>query len=378
VSRDALRRTLANVAAVAWKEATIMRHDRAFLAMVSAQPVVMLLLFGFAIRMEPANVPWAVLDRDGTALSRRFVEDVTATGYFRAPEAVRSYAEGRARLARGQAVAFVVIPAEFRRELELGRPEVQVLLDGTDPISAARVGAFVAQVGARLEAGALPGRRAAAGLELRQRFRFNPTLSDRRFYLAALAGMLLTNFCLSVTAAGLVGEREAGTWEQMLSTPTSPLELVLGKLVPYAAMSYVLLGIATLGSGILFDVWPAGGPWSWLALGVVTLPFVGVSLAMGVFVSTLARTSAQAVFITVFFILPSMVLSGVMLPYQLMPDGVRQVGALLPLRWYQIALRRITLRGAGLDEVVIPLLALSLGFLVVLLAIRWRLKPRLA
>ena len=374
---EALRGALSNVAAVAWKEAAIMRHDRAFLAMVLAQPVMMLLLFGFAIRMQPANVPWAVFDRDGTALSRRFVEDVTATGYFLAPEVVRSYAEGRARLARGQAVAFVVIPAEFRREFELGQPRVQVLLDGTDPISAARVGAFIAGVGARFDGEATPRRGAGAALELRQSFRFNPTLSDRRFYLAVLAGMLLTNFCLSVTAGGLVADREAGTWEQMLSTPTSPLELVLGKLVPYVVMSYVVLAIATLGAGIFFGVWPAGGAASWLALAVVTLPFVLVSLAVGVFVSTLARTSAQAVFLTVFFILPSMVLSGVMLPYQLMPDGVRQVGALLPLRWYQISLRRITLRGAGLDDVAIPVLALSLGFLVVLLAIRRRLKPRL-
>jgi ABC-2 type transport system permease protein len=378
VSGEALRRALGNVAAVAWKEAATMRHDRAFLAMVAAQPVMMLLLFGFAIRMEPANVPWVVLDRDGTALSRRFVEDVTATGYFVAPEFVTSYAAGRARLARGQAVAFVVIPADFRRAAAGGRPEVQVLLDGTDPISAARVGAFIAQVGAVFRADPEVRRGPPAGLELRQRFRFNPTLSDRRFYLAVLAGMLLTNFCLSVTAGGLVGERESGTWEQMLSTPTSPLELVLGKLAPYVGMSYVVLAIATLGAGIVFGVWPAGGARSWLALAVVTLPFVLVSLAVGVLVSTFARTSAQAVFLTVFFILPSMVLSGVMLPYQLMPDGVRQFGALLPLRWYQIALRRITLRGAGLDEVAIPVLALSLGFLVVLLAIRRRLKPRLA
>ncbi len=373
----ALRRFLSNVAAVAWKEAAIMRHDRAFLAMVSAQPVVMLLLFGFAIRMQPANVPWAVFDRDGTALSRRFLADVAATGYFLEPELVTSYAEGRARLGEGSAVAFVVIPAEFRREAARGRPEVQVLLDGTDPITAARVGAFIAQVGAGFDTRAAPRRGPGGDLELRQSFRFNPTLSDRRFYLAVVAGMLLTNFCLSVTAGGLVGERESGTWEQMLSTPTSPLELVLGKLVPYAAMSYVVLGIATLGAGIGFGVWPVGGLGSWLALGVVTLPFVLVSLAVGVFVSTLARTSAQAVFITVFFILPSMVLSGVMLPYQLMPDGVRQIGALLPLRWYQISLRRITLRGAGLDEVWVPVLALSLGFLVVLLATRRRLKPRL-
>jgi ABC-2 type transport system permease protein len=378
VRGEALRRALGNVAAVAWKEAATMRHDRAFLAMVSAQPVMMLLLFGFAIRMTPANVPWVVLDRDGTALARRFVEDVHATGYLLPPEFVSSYAEGRARLARGAAVAFVVIPADFRREAEVGRPEVQLLLDGTDPISAARVGAFVAQVGAGFRLDADARRTAPGALELRQRFRFNATLSDRRFYLAVLAGMLLTNFCLSATAGGLVNERESGTWEQMLSTPTSPLELVLGKLVPYVAMSYVVLAIATLGAGLGFGVWPAGGAASWLALAVATLPFVLVSLAVGVFVSTLARTSAQAVFLTVFVILPSMVLSGVMLPYQLMPDGVRQVGALLPLRWYQIALRRITLRGAGLEEVAVPVLALTLGFLVVLLAIRRRLKPRLA
>ncbi len=374
----ALRRLLSNAAAVAYKEAAIMRHDRAFLSMVLAQPVVMLLLLGLAIRMEPANVPWAVLDRDGSALSRRFVAEVFATGYFLEPKFVTSYAEGRVHLARGWAVAFLVIPKEFRREALRGRPEVQVLLDGTDPVSAARVGAYLAQVGANFEVS--PEARSAppAPLELRQRFRFNPTLSDRRFYLAVFAGMLLTNFCLSVTAGGLVGERESGTYEQMLALPTSALELVLGKLLPYAAMSYAVLGIATTGAGLFFGVWPVGGLAGWLALGVVTLPFVLVSLAAGVFVSTLARTSAQAVFITVFFILPSMVLSGVMLPYQLMPDGVRQLGGLLPLRWYQIALRRITLRGAGLDEVVVPVFALTLGFLVVLLAIRKRLKPRLA
>ena len=151
--------------------------------------------------------------------------------------------------------------------------------------------------------------------------------------------------------------------------------MVLGKLVPHAIVSYGVLAIALLGSGLGFGVWPRG---SLLALLVLTLPFVFGSLAIGVFVSTLARTSAQAVFITVFFILPSFVLSGVLMPYQLMPDGVRQVGALLPLRWYQIGLRRIVSRGGGLDDVAIPFLALVVFFAVMLTLIRWRLKPRLA
>jgi len=211
-------------------------------------------------------------------------------------------------------------------------------------------------------------------VDLRQRFWFNPTLLDRNFFLAALAGMLLTNLCLSATSLGLVAERESGTYEQMLALPTTPLEIVLGKLVPFVGLSYGVFAFATLAAGLFFGAWPQG---SWLALVLVTLPFVLASLGIGVFVSTLAHTSAQAVFITVFFIMPSFVLSGSMFPYQLMPHGVREVGALFPLRWYQIALRRIVERGAGLTEVLGPVLALVILFGVILAGIRWRMKPRL-
>jgi ABC-2 type transport system permease protein len=149
---------------------------------------------------------------------------------------------------------------------------------------------------------------------------------------------------------------------------------VLGKLVPYVVMSYVVFAIATLGSGLLFGVWPQG---SVFALLVLTLPVVLASLSVGVLISALVHTSAQAIFLTVFIILPSFVLSGVMFPYQLMPDGVRHVGGILPLRWYQIGLRRLVLRGADLADVWLPLLALSLLFGVLLGLIRWRMSPRL-
>ena len=362
-----------NVAAVAYKEASSLRHDKAFLATVITQPIMMLLLFGLALSNEPANVPWALLDQNQSGLSRRFVQSVQSTGYFLEPTVVTSYDTGQHLLQTGAAVALVVIPRDFRRAAGRDQPEVQVLLDGSDPITAARVGGILGAVGTAFETGREP-RPPAAPVAVRHRFRFNPTLEDRYFFLAALAGMLLTNLCLSVTSLGIVGEREAGTFEHMLASPTTPLELVIGKLLPYVAISYAVMLFATVAGGIGFGLWPRG---SWLTLLVVTLPFTLASLAIGVFVSTLAATSAQAVFISVFFILPSFVLSGVMFSFELMPPGVREIGYVLPLRWYQIAARRIIERGADFSDVLVPFLALSALFAILLVLIRWRMPPRL-
>jgi ABC-2 type transport system permease protein len=371
-----------NVLAVAYREARVLRHDQAFLAVITMQPIMMLILQGYVLSNKPANVPWAVLDRSQTAVSRRLVADVQATGYFLPPRAVGGYEGGRALLRRGRALAFLVVPETFRRDMDRGHPRVQLLLDGSDPLTAARVGAYVGQVAAAFEPSraALPAWRAdrqvrtPRPIDVRQRFWFNPTLDDHRFFLTALAGMLLTNLCLSVTSLALVGEREAGTYEQMLALPTRPIEIVLGKLLPNVVVSYALMVTSVTAAGLVFGVWPQG---SWLTLLVVTLPFVLASLAIGVLVSTLARTSAQAVFITVFFILPSFILSGVLYPYQLMPRGIREIGAVLPLRWYQIALRGVISRGAGLADVAVPTLALCTLFALLLAAIRWRMRPRL-
>lgn len=369
-----MRSFLSNVAALAWKEAALLRHDRAFLSMIVAQPVMMFLLFGFALSNEPANLPWVVLDQDRTAASRRLVAEIEATGYFLPHEIVSGWEEGRERLRRGEALGFLVLPRDLARDLERGGPTVELLLDGSDPLQAARMAGIVSSVARHARLGDV-ARPAEERLEVRGHVRFNPTLEDHVFFLAILAGMLLTNLCISVTSLGLVGEREAGTYEQTLSLPTRAVEIVLGKLVPHVVVSYGMLAFATIAPGVVFGLWPRG---SVVALVLVTLPFVLASLSIGVFVSILSRTSAQSVFISVFAIMPSMVLSGVMLPYQLMPPGIREIGFLLPLRWYQIALRRIIIRGAGLDDVWMPMLAMSVMFAVVLAAIRWRLQPRLA
>lgn len=371
-----------NIAAVAYKETAIIRHDKAFVSMVLLQPWMMFLLFGFVMSNKPANVPWAVLDQSHGALSRRLVQELQATGYFLPPEVATDYAAARERLRTGEVLAVLVIPQSLARDAARGAPRVQLLLDGSDPLSAARIGGYVSQVAAAVATRAAEPardpdaavRKTAAGLDLRQRFWFNPTLADRAFFLAALAGMLLTNVCLSGTSLGLVGERENGTYEQMLALPTRPLEIVLGKLVPFVGICYLLLVFSIVVPGLFFGLWPRG---NWLALFWTTLPFTLASLAIGVLVSTLVTTSAQAVFITVFFIMPSFVLSGVMMPYQLMPDGIRQLGGIFPLRWYQISLRRIIDRGGGFVESAVPSLAMLLIFGVLLALIRWRMKPRL-
>lgn len=381
-----MRRTISNVLAVAYKEAALLRHDRTLVQNVFMQPVIMLLVFGYALSFRPTNVPWAVLDRSETAASRALVAEIGASGYFEPPLRVDGYGEARRLLREGRVTAVLVVPSELRRGIERGRPEVQLLLDGTDPMTAARVSGYVTQIASRVGLRADPGTRgrgetspaARSGpdpaVDLRQSFRFNPTLRDLDFYLSAMAGYLLTNLCLSAAALSLVAEKENGTYEQLLAQPTRPLEVVVGKLLPNIAVSYLSLTLATVGAGLLYDFWPRG---NLLLVLLATLPFVLATLSIGAFVSTLARTSAQAIFIAVFFIMPSFVLSGSMLPYELMPHGVRELGGLFPLRWFQIAARRVIVRGATLGEIAVPLAVLVSIFGVMLLAIRRLMKPRL-
>ena len=366
-----------NVLAVAYKETMLLRRNPLLIGAVIAQPVIFLFLFGFVLSSKPANVPWGVLDQSRSTISRRLVAEIQATGYFLPRREITSYDEGVTSLRTGEILALLVLPQELARDAERGGPEVQVLLDGADPISAARVGGYLKAVAASVDTSGgiaaltrLPGR----PVELKQQFWFNPTLADKNFLLVSLAGMLLTNFCLSIASMGLVAEREEGTYEQTLALPVTVVEIVLGKLLPDVALCYLILLMSIVGPGLCFGLWPHG---SLLALLVLTLPFVLATLALGVFISTIARTVAQGVFISVFAIMPSFVLSGVMMPYQLMPTGPRWFGALAPLRWYQIGLRRIHARGGGLEDVMIPMLAVAMSFAALLALIRLRTKPRL-
>jgi ABC-type Na+ efflux pump permease subunit len=219
-----------NVFAVAYRETRVLRRDRTILGMLVAQPVMMLLIFGLVLSNKPRNVPWAVLDRSDTTVSRKLVHDLRATGYFLDPVAVADYPVGRDRLHDGKALVFLVIPEEFAADLERGTARIQLLLDGSDPLSSARIGGYMTAAVAAFEPRPVADRktgpkRLPGVIDIRQRFRFNPTLRDRNFFLASIAGMLLTNVCFAATSLGLVGEKENGTYEQMLSLPIGALEI---------------------------------------------------------------------------------------------------------------------------------------------------------
>lgn len=368
-------RFLWNMLAVAYKETALMRRDKVLLGALVAQPLMMLFLFGVALSNRPAHVPWGVIDRSHSSYSRRLVSEIQVSGYFVPVAAVRSYEEARERLHDGSLLAVVVIPQDFERKALTGDPGIQLLLDGTDALSSARIGAYIRAIAARLDFRHEPRPATGPPAQLSQRFWFNPTLSDRRFLLASLGGMLLTNVCLSISCLGLVLEREEGTYEQMLSLPTTTLELVMGKLLPSVGLCYMMLAFAVIAPGLIFGIWPEG---NMLTLGVFTFPFIMATLSLGVVISLLVNTVAQAVFLSVFFIMPSFVLSGVMMPYQLMADGPRQVGAITPLRWYQIGERRIATRGGGFEDVLLPAFALTAIFVAMLLIVKLRSKPRLA
>ena len=377
MNREGVASFCRNILAVAYKETMLLRRSPLLIGAVVGQPLIFLLLFGFVLSSKPANVPWAVLDQSHSPLSRRIVSEIQASGYFLARRSVDSYDEGTTALRKGEVVALLVLPADLSRAAGRDRPEVQILLDGADPIVAARVGGYMRAITAAVPT---PAEEDAAenaprsAVVLKQRFWFNPTMADRHYLLISLAGMLLTNFCLSIASMGLIAEREEGTYEQTLALPVSVVELVLGKLLPAIALCYLLLALSILGPGLGFGIWPAG---SIPALLVLTLPFVLATLSVGVFISTIARTVAQGVFISVFAIMPSFVLSGVMMPYELMPEGPRWVGAIAPLRWFQIGSRRIYAKGGGLDDVVIPMIAMTVTFAVLLALVRIRTKPRL-
>ena len=329
-----LARFRSNVLAVAYREAIIVRHDKAFIGVVVLQPIMMLFLLGYVLSNKPANVAWVVLDRSATPASRQVVHEVQATGCL-PPRSVASYDQGRAVLRRGGALAFLVIPRDFALDAARGRPRVQPC--STAAIrSAARVGGYVISRGhpaavrpAPVRVAGNPGR-TPGPIDVRQRFWFNATLSDREFFLSAIAGMLLTNLCFSVTALAGRRARERHLRADALAPDHDARDRareaasLRGRVLPAPRLRH---------PGDRRDLRPlAGGQRRDACRRDPTVR--ARPLTIGVRISVFARASAQAIFLTVFFILPSFILSGMLFPYQFMPPGVRELGAVLPLRWY--------------------------------------------
>ncbi len=348
------------------KEFIQMRRDRLTFGMMIGIPVIQLLVFGYAIQTDVRNLPTVVLDESRTPESRDLIAAFQNTGNFR----VVAHVDGRpaldAAIARGDAQAAIVVPYDYPRHLARGTTAtVQVIVDAADPLSsqaALNAAAGVAQV-RNLAILSRAAGRTAIPVEARVRPRYNPGLRSPNYIVPGLVGVILTMTMVLITAMAIVRERERGTLEQLIVTPITKTELMLGKIAPYVGVGLMQMTAVLLLGRFVFDV-PLTG--NILLLYGVSLIFIIASLSLGLFVSTLVRTQQQAMQASFGFMLPNILLSGFMFPRQAMPEIAQWLGLLVPLTYFLKVVRGILLKGVGLDALWREVLILA-AFAVVLI-----------
>ena len=349
-----LRRTLA----VARKELRQLVRDRPTLAMIVGIPALQLVLFGYAINLDVRHVPTAVLDRAQSTLSRKLVGELEATQTFSVQRVVRSQREGVLLLESSEVGAVLVIPEDFDRRLLRGRgAEVSILADASNPTVASAIALAAQGYAAAQSEQRWPLRRdhvaaARADLVRTRPLRievlpfYNPERRTAVFIVPGLVGVILTMTMMLMTALATVRERERGTFEFLIATPVKPAEVMVGKILPYLLVGHIQVGLVLALGRLLFDV-PIQG--SLLDLGVGALPFLGAMLAMGLLISSLSRTQFQAMQLSFFFFLPSLLLSGFMFPFEAMPEPARWIGSALPLTHFLRIVRGVLLKGASIQ-----------------------------
>jgi drug efflux transport system permease protein len=350
------------------KEFIQMRRDRLTLGIMIGIPVLQLLMFGFAIQTDVRNIPTVVLDESRTSQSRELIAAFVNTGNFR----IVDHVDGRPALdraiARGEAQAGIVVPYDYPKDLARGRTAtVQVIIDASDPLSsqaAIQAAAGVAQVRNLAILSAAAGR-GELPVEARVRPRYNPGLRSPNYIVPGLVGVILTLTMVLVTAMAIVRERERGTLEQLIVTPISNTELMLGKITPYIGVGLIQMSAVLILGRFVFDVPLTGNV---LLLYGIALVFIVASLALGLFISTLVRTQQQAMQVSFFFVLPNILLSGFMFPRQAMPEVFQWIGLALPLTHFLKVLRGILLKGVGYAELW-PEFAILAAFAVGLIAL---------
>jgi ABC-2 type transport system permease protein len=348
--------------AVFAKELKQLTRDRITYAMILAIPVVQLMLFGFAINSEPRHLPTAVLVQEDSRFARSVLSGLQNSRYFDVVEQARTPAELETLLRRGEVQFAVTIPGDFSRRIARGdRPQILVEADATDPSATggalAALSALPDQVLARDLKGALAARgQPASPFDVVIHRRYNPEAVTAYNIVPGLLGVILSMTLVMMTALSVTRETERGTMESLLATPLQPIEVMIGKLAPYVLVGLAQTTVILTLARILFHV-PMQGGWLGLALGVTL--FITGSLALGFFISTLARSQLQAMQMSFFYMLPSILLSGFMFPFRGMPEWAQAIGQAIPVTHFLRVVRGALLKGQGLGDQWRELLALT-------------------
>ena len=360
--------------AVLKKEFLHILRDRASLIMAIAMPIAMLLIFGYAINTNVEHLPTVVWDQAQTVDSRELITSIRNTQYMDPDNFVQGYKEIEGYLDSGKARAAVIIPPDFGKKIQgMKQASVQVLVDGSDPTVARAVMSAVQMLGLnkslQLQSERIVALGTASGLEmplnLETRVWYNPDMKSMVFNIPALIGLILQNVIAMLTSFSIVREKERGTMEQLVVTPIRPLELMLGKLLPYVVIGFVSMTLI-LATGIFwFGVVPIG---SVPLLFVLSTLFLVTILAIGLLISSIASTQLQAMQMTFILLLPSILLSGFIFPRETMPKLLQILGGLFPLTYFLRIVRGIFLKGVGIQFLWQDTLTLC-AFAVILLMV---------
>lgn len=361
----------ARILAVLIKEFIQLTRDRLTYAMILVMPIVQLLLFGYAINNDPRDLPTAVLVQDQGPMARSTLSALVNTGYFKIVRAASSPGELDEAVARGEVQFALTIPADFTRRVARG-DDAQILVeaDASDP--AATGGAIAALsslpttalsrdlVGAVAPRG--QGASASAPFAVVIHRRYNPEAITAYNIVPGLLGVILSMTLVMMTALGVTREYERGTMESLLATPARPIEVMIGKLAPYVAVGLIQTAVILVLARALFQLPMAGG---WVALSLGVMLFIVGSLALGFLISTLARTQLQAMQMSFFYMMPSMLLSGFMFPFRGMPGWAQAVGDVIPVTHFLRVVRGALLKGLDVAQLWSSLSALGLFVLVI-------------
>jgi ABC-2 type transport system permease protein len=359
--------SLSRLGALLAKEFIQMRRDRITFAMMLGVPLMQLMLFGYAINNDPKSLPAALVVTSTDHYTRAMVSALQMTGYYRFDHVSESAAEAEALMAKG-AVAFVVtIPSDLARRVERrDNPQILVEADATDPaVASGAISTLGTVAGSALLREQGMDQAAAEDTESRLQVvihrRYNPEGISQYNIVPGLLGVILQMTMVMMTSIALTRETERGTMENLLAMPTSPLEIMLGKVLPYLVVGAVQVTVVLLASKLLFSI-PFVGSLPLLLSAI--LIFVLALVLLGYSISTVSRTQMQALQLTFFFFLPSILLSGFMFPYRGMPNWAQTFGEVLPLTHFLRVIRAVMLKGAEF-----PAIAVEIGWLTLFVAV---------
>ena len=374
---------LTRVWAMMRKEFIQIGRDRRTLGMVLAQPVMLLLLFGYGINTVVDHLALIVFDESGDADSRALIAAFENSGYFDLVGFAISRAELADAIDAGTAKVALHIPPDFGDLVMRGQTgSVQLVVDGTDPnvaSTASFAAAAVAQAQSAALTTALMERRgvgsSAAGIDLRPIVLYNPSMKSVNFMIPSIIALILLFQAVLLTAFAVVREREQGTLEQIIVTPIRTWEFMFGKILPYTVTAGIGGASSLIAARLIFGIEVAG---SLPLLFLLSILFLLGSLGMGLFISTVSQTAGQATQMAMFLIMPSILLSGFMYPRESMPFIIRQLGLLTPMTYYLVILRGIMLKGVGLKVLLPWVVPLAIFSLIMFALSAWRFQKRIA